>query len=138
MKGKRSILTRSVRKFLREPRTARLATIGRDGYPHLIPIWFALDGDDIIFGSDNHEQKVKNALRNPRAGVVIGGEPEQDDAGYMIQGDITIEENPSHKSLRRLFYQYESKQEAEERLKERHDDDTVLIRLKPRKVIRVW
>jgi predicted pyridoxine 5'-phosphate oxidase superfamily flavin-nucleotide-binding protein len=36
---KKEILTRRVREFLRAPRPACLATIGADGYPHVIPIW---------------------------------------------------------------------------------------------------
>jgi nitroimidazol reductase NimA-like FMN-containing flavoprotein (pyridoxamine 5'-phosphate oxidase superfamily) len=30
-------------------RTAKLATVRADGRPHIVPIWFALDGDAIVF-----------------------------------------------------------------------------------------
>jgi len=120
---KKLILTRAVRKFLQQPRTARLATIGADGYPHIVTMCFELAGDDILFGSDDNERKVWNARRNPKGAVIIGGEPDTDDAGYLIQGDLSVEAD----------------QEArEETTDEYGDGDKVVIRLVPKKVIRVW
>ncbi len=128
------VLTRIVRKFLKQPRVARLATLGRDGYPHIVPIYFILDGDEIVFGSDDYERKVINARRHPKGAVVIGGDPDTDDAGYMIQGDLRIENDRNHKLLRLIAARYESEENAQDWIGE----DTVIIRLKPRRVIRVW
>jgi PPOX class probable F420-dependent enzyme len=132
------VLTRTVRAFLAEPRVARLATIGRDGYPHIVTIWFMRDGDDIMFGSSRGERKVANALRNPKAAVVIGGDPASDRAGYMIQGDISVEDDPKLATSRRLIRRYEPADRAEDRLAEFAASGSVLLRLKPRSVIRVW
>ena len=30
-------------------RTGKLATVRRDGRPHVVPVWFVLDGDDLVF-----------------------------------------------------------------------------------------
>lgn len=128
------MLTRAVRKFLQAPRIARLATLGRDGYPHIVPIFFVLDGDEIIFASDDDEQKVRNARRHRKGTVVIGGEPGTDDAGYMIQGDLKIESHPDQKIMRRLAARYHAEDEAQEWTNAK----TVLIRLTPRRVIQVW
>ena len=132
------MLTRTVRKFLTQPRVARLATLGRDGYPHIVPIYFMLDGDDIIFGSDDDERKVVNARRRPKGAVVIGGEPDADDAGYLIQGDLRVEKSASRALMRKMLRRYESAKEAREFEAEWTEGKLVLIRLKPRKVIRVW
>ncbi len=131
------VLTASVRRFLGRPRIARLATISPEGYPHVVPIYFLLDGDDIVFGSDRDERKVKNALRNPKGAVVIGGELDSDEAGYLIQGDLTVEDNMNGRLTRRLARRYESKEEAEEHTAEWGASDTVILRLRPRKVVRV-
>ncbi len=38
------------RAFLLErARTAKLATVRADGLPHIAPIWFTLDGNDLLF-----------------------------------------------------------------------------------------
>ena len=31
------------------PRTVKLATVREDGWPHVLPVWFDLDGDTFIF-----------------------------------------------------------------------------------------
>jgi len=132
------VLTGEARIFLQKSRIARLATIGADGYPHIVPIYFMLDGDDLIFGSDRNNRKVRNVLSNPKGAVVIGGERIADEAGYMIQGDLTIEDDVDHAVTRRMLYRYETKEEAERNLAELRNSDIVLIRLKPKSVIRVW
>ena len=132
------MLTSEVRIFLQKPRIARLATIGGDGYPHVVPIYFMLDGDDLIFGSDRNNRKVKNVLSNPKGAVIIGGERTADEAGYMVQGDLSIEDDMDHTATRRLLHRYEPKEEAERNLTEWKNSDIVLIRLEPRTVIRVW
>jgi nitroimidazol reductase NimA-like FMN-containing flavoprotein (pyridoxamine 5'-phosphate oxidase superfamily) len=132
------ILSRRVRQFLNKPRIARLATQGVDGYPHVVPIWFRRDGDEIVFGSDRDNRKVRNALANPKGAVVIGGELPIDDEGYMIQGDLSIADDVKHVSMRKLLLRYETKKEAERLAKEWADSDLVVIRLKPKKVIRVY
>ena len=43
-------------------RVARLATVGEDGRPHLVPIVFALDGDRVVHAVD-HKPKRTTALR---------------------------------------------------------------------------
>lgn len=132
------MLSREVREFLRKPRVARLATIGSDGYPHIVPIYFMLNGDDILFGSDRDNRKVRNALTNPKGAVVVGGEPATDEAGYMIQGNLTIEDDKDHSMARRMLCRYGSKEKAEKTLAAWVNSDLVTIRLKPKFVIRVW
>ncbi len=44
-----------IRAFLLQGRrTGKLAVAMRDGQPHVMPVWFVLDGDDLVFttGSD--------------------------------------------------------------------------------------
>ncbi len=132
------ILSLRVRRFLAKPRLAHLCTIGPDGFPHVVPIYFIRQRDDIVFGTDQGEVKVRNALHNPRAAVVIGGDPDEDEEGYMIQGVLAVEPDPGQATARRLLLRYESEDEAESQLSEWSEGDTVLLRLKPRRVIRVW
>ena len=52
----------------------------------------------------------------------------------MIQGDLSIEDDPQHALLRRMIRRYQAGEQADEWLQ----GDSVVIRLKPTKVIRVW
>lgn len=130
------VLTGSVRRFLRRPRIARLATISPDGYPHIVPIYFLVDGDTLVFGTDRDERKVWNARRYGKGAVVIGGEPETDEAGYLIQGNLSVEDDPEPRLMRRLARRYGS--EADSEAEEWGQAGSVMIRLTPRRVIRVW
>lgn len=69
------MLSRKLRVFLDEPRVARLATIGHDGFPHVVTIWFARDRDDLLFACERADQKVRNALRNPKGVAALGNPP---------------------------------------------------------------
>ena len=135
---KTTILNRRVHRFLQKPRVARLATVGVDGYPHVVPIWFRRDGDDIVFGSDRDNRKVRNILANPKGAVVIGGKLPSEDEGYMIQGDLSIADDVKHTSMWKMLLRYETKNDAKRLAVEWADSDLVVIRLRPRKVIRVY
>jgi hypothetical protein len=76
--------------------------------------------------------------RERDAAVVIGGELSIDDEGYMIQGDLSIADDVEHTSMRQTLLRYEAKKEAHRLAAEWSDSDLVVIRLKPKKVIRVY
>jgi PPOX class probable F420-dependent enzyme len=47
-------------------RVARLATVGADGRPHLVPVVFALEGDTLYTAVDDVKPKVTQRLRRLR------------------------------------------------------------------------
>lgn len=56
---------------------ARLATIGPDGRPHLVPIVYALEGDTLYSAVDAKPKRsrtlrrIENARRNPDVAVLV-------------------------------------------------------------------
>lgn len=56
-------------------RTANLAVTRADGSPHVVPVWFVLDGDDLVFTTGNDTVKGKALRRDGRVAVCV-----QDDA----------------------------------------------------------
>lgn len=81
-----------VEAFLQEQRTMSIATIGRDGRPHLIAMWYAfLDGVP-CFWTFAKSQKVVNLRRDPRiTAMVEAGDVYNELRGVEIiaQADIT-------------------------------------------------
>jgi len=61
-----------VDRFLREEPVVWLSTVRPDGAPHLVPTWFAYDGDTIEIRSKPGAQKVRNLRGNERAMLAIG------------------------------------------------------------------
>jgi PPOX class probable F420-dependent enzyme len=129
------MLDEAARAFLAVPRTARLATLDADGYPHIVPIWFGLDGDNIVFMSDRDNAKVRNAIARPKGAVSVGGE-RGGEAAYLIRGDLSVYDDVGHAIAHQLLYHYETKARADELAAEWANDDIVVIRLKPVKVTR--
>jgi hypothetical protein len=52
--------------LLEQPWTAAIATVRADGRPHVAPVWFVMDGDDIIFTTWHESVKAHNLQRDPR------------------------------------------------------------------------
>ena len=68
-----------------------LTTIGRDGYPHSVPIGYFRLGDELYIGCVADTQKVKNIGRNPKVSLLVqSGSSMQDIKGLMIRGDATV------------------------------------------------
>lgn len=60
------------RAFLLAPgRTGHLATVRDDGRAHVAPIWFTLDGDDVVFNTGADTVKGRNLRRTGRAALSV-------------------------------------------------------------------
>lgn len=60
------------RAFLSEgTRTGKLATTRADGRPHLAPIWFLLDGDDLVFNTNKATVKGRTLARDGRVALCV-------------------------------------------------------------------
>jgi len=68
-----------------------LSTLGRDGYPHSVPLGYFRLGDDVYIGCRAGTQKIKNIERNPKVSLVLeSGSTRKDIRGVMIQGHATV------------------------------------------------
>ncbi|MEU7246408.1 PPOX class F420-dependent oxidoreductase [Streptomyces sparsogenes] len=52
-------------------RTAKLSTVRADGRPHIAPIWFLLDGDDLVFNTGEDTVKGRNMARDGRVSLCV-------------------------------------------------------------------
>ena len=73
-------------------RTGKLATTRADGRPHLAPIWFVLDGDDLIFNTGTDSVKGRAITRDPHVAVSADREEPLYDF-VIIEGTATISED---------------------------------------------
>jgi PPOX class probable F420-dependent enzyme len=60
--------------LLERTRTAKLATVRQDGRPHVMPIWFDLDGDTLVFTTWRDSVKARNIRRDPRVCICVDDE----------------------------------------------------------------
>jgi len=77
------------RRFLSAgTRTAKIATVGANGAPHVVPIWFVLDGDDVIFTTGEATAKGRAIRRDPRVALCVDDE-HPPYAFVLIEGTAT-------------------------------------------------
>jgi PPOX class probable F420-dependent enzyme len=77
--------------FLEEERTLTCATNGRDGLPHLMPLWYVVRGEELWAWTYGASQKVRNLERDPRATLQVeAGEAYEELRGAMLVVDVTI------------------------------------------------
>jgi len=84
-----------VATFVEQHRTATMATIGPNGMPHLVAMWYAYIDGKILFETKGRSQKVQNLRRDPRITVSIEDGLTYDSLrGVSIEGTATILDDP--------------------------------------------
>ncbi|MBV9862032.1 MAG: pyridoxamine 5'-phosphate oxidase family protein [Alphaproteobacteria bacterium] len=77
--------------FLRGNHKAALATVDRDGFPHLVAMSYFVKDGALYMTSYGKAQKVLNVRRNPKVGVMVeAGEAYAELQGVMIRGRCEI------------------------------------------------
>lgn len=73
-------------------RTGKLAWVARNGAPHVAPVWFVLDGDDIVFNTHSDSGKSKALAREGRASLVV--DLEEPPYGFVkVDGTISFDDD---------------------------------------------
>ena len=81
------------RAFLSEgTRTAKLATTRKDGRPHVAPVWFVLDGDDVVFTTGTNSVKGKALRRDGQVSLCVDDE-RPPFAFVLIEGRAEVSED---------------------------------------------
>jgi PPOX class probable F420-dependent enzyme len=92
--SRRSQITMSpdeVREFLDGQRVVVCATNGRDGFPHLMPLWYVVRDDEIWAWTFAKSQKVKNLERDSRATLQVEtGDAYEELRGVMFKCDVEL------------------------------------------------
>jgi PPOX class probable F420-dependent enzyme len=84
-----------LRAFLADHRVVSVATIGPRGRPHLVPLWYSVDGTTLRGWTYAKSQKAKNLERDPRATLQVeDGELYHELRGVMMECDVSIERDP--------------------------------------------
>lgn len=74
-------------------RTGKLATVGADGRPHVAPIWFVLDGEDLLFNTGGNTVKAQNMQRDNRVSICVDDETPPF-AFVIVEGTAVLQDNP--------------------------------------------
>lgn len=130
-------LTDDVRSFLGEgTRTGKLGWVAADGRPLVAPIWFVVDGDDLVFNTGAASAKGRAIARDPR--LVLTVDLEGPPYGFVqVQGVAEVSEDLDE--VRRVATlnggRYMGADRAEEFGARNGVPGELAVRLRPTKVI---
>jgi len=80
-----------IAKFFSEVKSLNVATLDKQGAPHLTTLWYATLGNDILFETYGTSQKVVNLRRDPRiAAICEAGTDYNELRGVSITGHAEI------------------------------------------------
>ncbi|MFJ8542286.1 PPOX class F420-dependent oxidoreductase [Streptomyces sp. NPDC093586] len=96
-------------------RTAKLSTVRADGSPHVAPVWFLLDGDEVVFNTGEDTVKGRNLVRDGRVALCVDDDRPPFDF-VVLQGRARIVEDSGE--LRRWAARIGARYMGEERAEE--------------------
>jgi PPOX class probable F420-dependent enzyme len=74
-------------------RTGKLATASPSGDPHVAPIWFIVDGDDLVFTTGENTMKGRHLFATGRAALAVD-ESVFPYSFVLVRGPVSLDENP--------------------------------------------
>ncbi|MDI9897103.1 MULTISPECIES: PPOX class F420-dependent oxidoreductase [Nocardiaceae] len=132
-----SITDPRVREFLSAgTRTGKLGYLASDGRPLVAPIWFLVEGDEIVFNTGAGTAKGKSIRRDPR--VVLTVDLEQAPYGFVqVQGIASVDEDPAElvRTATEIGARYMGRERAEEFGTRNGVPGELIVRVTPNKVI---
>jgi PPOX class probable F420-dependent enzyme len=91
-----AMTAQEVAALLAESRKVQLATINRDGTPHLVTMYYVLIDEQITFWTYRSSQKARNLARDPRVTCLVEtGEQYFDLRGVQVQGTVQCIDDPA-------------------------------------------
>ncbi|HEU5160262.1 MAG TPA: PPOX class F420-dependent oxidoreductase [Streptosporangiaceae bacterium] len=73
-------------------RTGKAAVVRADGAAHVTPIWFVLDGDDVVFTTGSASVKAAALRRDPRLAICVDDQ-EPPYSFVIVHGEARLSED---------------------------------------------
>lgn len=117
-------------------RTGKLSTVRADGSPHIAPIWFLLDGDDLVFNTGKETVKGRNLARDGRVALCVDDD-QPPFAFVVLQGRAELSEDIDQLQhwAARIGARYMGEDRAEEFGKRNGVPGELLVRVRIDKVL---
>jgi PPOX class probable F420-dependent enzyme len=112
--------------------TAHLATVRSDGRPHVVPVWFVVDGDELVFVTHSSTVKARNLRRTGYAAVSVD-DPHPPFSFVLVEGPVALVDDMEQVRLWGEIgaARYLGARAAAEYASGEHFPDDLLCRLRP-------
>lgn len=120
----------------RGTRTGKLSTVRTDGRPHVTPIWFVLDGDDVVFSTAKSSVKGRNLARDGRVALCVDDDRPPYDF-VVLEGSAELSEDLDEVRhwATRIGARYMGEDRAEEFGARNGVPGELLVRMRPDKIL---
>ena len=117
-------------------RTAKVATARKDGRPHVVPVWFVLDGEDVVFTTGASSVKGQALRGDPYACLCVDDQTPPY-SFVMIEGPVELSTDPDElrRVTTRIGGRYMGAERAEEFGARNAAEGELLVRLRPTHVL---
>jgi PPOX class probable F420-dependent enzyme len=135
-----SVTDPKIRAFLSAgTRTGKLAYTSRDGRPLVVPVWFVVEDDTLVFNTGKDTAKGRALARDPRTTLCVDTE-EPPYQFVQVQGTAELSEEPGEllRTATAIGARYMGEDRAEEFGKRNAVPGELVVRLRPTKVIAVF
>ncbi|MGV0836925.1 PPOX class F420-dependent oxidoreductase [Mycolicibacterium thermoresistibile] len=130
-------LTHDVIAFLSHgTRTGKLGYVAADGRPLVVPVWFIVDGQTLVFNTDQNTAKARAMRRDPRVTLCVDDETPPY-SFVQVQGTTSISADPAEllDVATRIGGRYMGADRAEEFGRRNGVPGELIVRITPLKVI---
>jgi PPOX class probable F420-dependent enzyme len=119
-------------------RTAKVAVSRADGTPHVVPVWFVLDGDIMVFTTGETTVKGLALQRDARVSMCVDDE-NPPFSFVMIEGLATISRDPDELLAwaTRIGARYMGEDRAEQFGRRNAVPEELLVRVTPTKIVAI-
>ena len=115
-----------IAEYLAEAHVAHLATIRRNGRPHVAPVWFLEDNGQAFVMADSNAVKVRNVRRNPAVTLSIA--TDQRPLKYVLLiGEAQVKEKDIAQIVERICVRYDGPVRGVEYAKELLSEDRMAL-----------
>ncbi len=123
-----SLIPEQYADLLKTTALAHVATVGPEGEPQSTPVWFAWDGQYVLFSMTKATQKYRNLQRDPRIALSIV-DPQNAYRYVEIRGRVVgVEEDADRNFVNSLAKKYLNQDIYPWH---RPGDEHVVVRVKP-------
>ena len=129
-----------VRAFLTEgTRTGKLSFTAASGQPLVAPVWFILDGGDLVLNTGKDTAKGRALARDPRTAICVDLE-RPPYAFIQVQGMAELSEDPAElvRTATAIAARYMGPERAAEFGQRNGVPGELVVRIRPHKVVGVF
>lgn len=132
-----SLADPQVRAFLSEgTRTGKLSYASASGQPLVAPVWFVLDGGELVFNTGKDTAKGRALARDPRTAICVDLE-QPPYAFVQIQGVAELSEDPAElvRTATAIGARYMGPERGAEFGRRNAVPGELVVRIRPHKVL---